>query len=39
MNRMFAQQNTPRLEEARRRNLLTETEGDPRRSLFNILSW
>ncbi|KAI0132801.1 hypothetical protein BJ170DRAFT_615440 [Xylariales sp. AK1849] len=38
-NRMFAQQNTPEVEESRRKALLVETYGDPRRSLFNVLGW
>jgi hypothetical protein len=39
INRLFAQQNTPEVEETRRQRLLVDTEGDPRRSLFNILNW
>jgi len=39
MDRMFAQKNTPEVEARRKQQLLTETEGDPRRSLFNILGW
>ncbi|KAI1853988.1 hypothetical protein JX265_003689 [Neoarthrinium moseri] len=38
-NKIFAQQNTPEVEEARRRQLMVETNGDPRRTLFNILGW
>ncbi|KAI0143603.1 hypothetical protein GGR57DRAFT_507920 [Xylariaceae sp. FL1272] len=36
---IFAQQNTPEVEEARRRDLLVDTYGDPRNSLLNILGW
>ncbi|KAK3321900.1 hypothetical protein B0H66DRAFT_638414 [Apodospora peruviana] len=39
MNRMFAQQNSPRVLEARKKNYLIETEGDPRKSVYNILNW
>ncbi|KAL2259923.1 hypothetical protein VTK26DRAFT_6237 [Humicola hyalothermophila] len=39
MNRMFAQQNTPEVREARNKALLVETEGDPRKTFFNILNW
>ncbi|KAK0711715.1 hypothetical protein B0H67DRAFT_586149 [Lasiosphaeris hirsuta] len=39
MNRMFAQQNTPSVMEARNKRLLVETEGDPRRSIYNVLNW
>jgi hypothetical protein len=36
---IFAQQNTPEVEEARKKALLVETYGDPRNSLLNILGW
>ncbi|KAI0974461.1 hypothetical protein F4678DRAFT_458427 [Xylaria arbuscula] len=36
---IFAQQNTPEVEAARKRDLLVETYGDPRNSLLNILGW
>ncbi|KAI0427399.1 hypothetical protein F5Y09DRAFT_33713 [Xylaria sp. FL1042] len=36
---IFAQQNTPEVEEARKRDLLVETYGDPRNSLLNVLGW
>ncbi|KAI1368573.1 hypothetical protein F5Y08DRAFT_335465 [Xylaria arbuscula] len=36
---IFAQQNTPEVEEARKKDLLVETYGDPRNSLLNILGW
>ncbi|KAJ2972760.1 hypothetical protein NUW58_g9120 [Xylaria curta] len=36
---IFSQQNTPEVEEARKRDLLVETYGDPRNSLLNILGW
>lgn len=39
MNRMFAQQNTPEVLEARRRSLHLDTEGDPKKTLYNVLSW
>ncbi len=39
MNRMFAQQNTPEVIEARRQRLLVETEGDPKKSIYNVLNW
>ncbi|KAI0818126.1 hypothetical protein GGR55DRAFT_623704 [Xylaria sp. FL0064] len=36
---IFAQQNTPEVEEARKRGLQIETYGDPRNSLLNVLGW
>jgi hypothetical protein len=39
MNRRFAQQNTPRVMESRRRTLLVDSEGDPRRTIYNVLNW
>jgi hypothetical protein len=36
---IFAQQNTPEVEEARKRDLLVEVNGDPRNSLLNVLGW
>ncbi|KAI1810046.1 hypothetical protein GGS20DRAFT_228861 [Poronia punctata] len=36
---IFAQQNTPEVEAARRRHLQVETFGDPRNSLLNVLGW
>ncbi|CAJ2513124.1 Uu.00g012430.m01.CDS01 [Anthostomella pinea] len=39
MDRIFAQQNTPEVEAARKRDLLVDTYGDPRNSLMNILGW
>ncbi|KAK4448692.1 hypothetical protein QBC34DRAFT_406589 [Podospora aff. communis PSN243] len=39
MNRMFAQQNSPRVMEARRRNFLIDSEGDPRKTPYNFLNW
>ncbi|GAW18159.1 hypothetical protein ANO14919_076330 [Xylariales sp. No.14919] len=36
---IFAQQNTPEVEEARKKGLLVDTYGDPRNSLLNILGW
>ncbi|KAK4198674.1 hypothetical protein QBC40DRAFT_283330 [Triangularia verruculosa] len=39
IDKMFAQKNTPAVEESRRRSLLIETEGDPRRTPYNILNW
>lgn len=39
MNRRFAQQNSPRVLEARKKNYLIETEGDPRKTLYNVLNW
>ncbi|GAP86027.1 hypothetical protein SAMD00023353_0301470 [Rosellinia necatrix] len=38
-DRIFSQQNTPEVEEARKKALLVETYGDPRNSLLNILGW
>ncbi|KAI0456606.1 hypothetical protein F5B21DRAFT_143726 [Xylaria acuta] len=38
-DKIFAQQNTPEVEAARKRDLLVETYGDPRNSLLNILGW
>ncbi|KAK3684127.1 hypothetical protein B0T22DRAFT_483909 [Podospora appendiculata] len=37
LDRMFAQQNTPEVMESRRRTLLIDTEGDPRRTIYNAL--
>jgi len=39
MNRMFAQQNSARVMESRKRNFLIDTEGDPRKTPYNILNW
>ncbi|KAI1074365.1 hypothetical protein F5B20DRAFT_441899 [Whalleya microplaca] len=39
MDKIFAQQNTPEVEEARRKALLVETNGDPRNNLLNFLGW
>ncbi|KAK0614943.1 hypothetical protein B0T17DRAFT_372525 [Bombardia bombarda] len=39
MNRMFSQQNTPEVQESRRKTLLIDTEGDPRKSIYNLLNW
>jgi len=39
MDRMFAQKNSPEVEARRKKQLLTDTEGDPRRTLFNVLGW
>ncbi|KAI1168790.1 hypothetical protein F5B18DRAFT_196991 [Nemania serpens] len=36
---IYAQQNTPEVEQARKRDLMVETYGDPRNSLLNILGW
>ncbi|KAI8624623.1 hypothetical protein F5Y19DRAFT_453237 [Xylariaceae sp. FL1651] len=38
-DQIFSQQNTPDVEEARKRDLLVETYGDPRNSLLNPLGW
>ncbi|KAI0443682.1 hypothetical protein F4803DRAFT_304156 [Xylaria telfairii] len=38
-DKIFAQQNTPEVEAARKKDLLVETYGDPRNSLLNILGW
>ncbi|KAI0911652.1 hypothetical protein F4824DRAFT_128662 [Ustulina deusta] len=38
-DRIFAQQNTPEVEAARKRDLLVDTYGDPRNTLFNALGW
>ncbi|KAK5655216.1 hypothetical protein OQA88_6115 [Cercophora sp. LCS_1] len=39
MNSRFAQQNSPRVMEARKKHYLIETEGDPRKTLYNVLNW
>ncbi|KAI1317667.1 hypothetical protein F5Y16DRAFT_392578 [Xylariaceae sp. FL0255] len=39
IDRIFSQQNTPEVMAARKRDLLTDTYGDPRNSLLNILGW
>ncbi|KAI0514820.1 hypothetical protein F5B22DRAFT_218913 [Xylaria bambusicola] len=36
---IFAQQNTPEVEEARKKGLLVDQFGDPRNSLLNVLGW
>ncbi|KAI0397863.1 hypothetical protein F5Y17DRAFT_294338 [Xylariaceae sp. FL0594] len=36
---IFAQQNTPEVEEARKKSLQVDVYGDPRHTLFNILGW
>ncbi|ORY56640.1 uncharacterized protein BCR38DRAFT_450810 [Pseudomassariella vexata] len=37
MDRIFAQQNTPEVEAARKRDLKVETMGDPRKTMLNLL--
>jgi len=39
MNRMFAKQYSPEVLEARKKHFLIETEGDPRKSIYNVLNW
>jgi len=39
MNARFAQQNTPNVVASRNRSLLVETEGDPRKTIYNVLNW
>ncbi|KAL2152224.1 hypothetical protein VTH82DRAFT_5408 [Thermothelomyces myriococcoides] len=39
INRAFSQQNTPETLARRYRNFHIDTEGDPRKTLFNILNW
>ncbi|KAI2623987.1 hypothetical protein GGS26DRAFT_565404 [Hypomontagnella submonticulosa] len=39
MDRIFSQQNTPEVEAARKRDLLVESNGDPRNNLLNFLGW
>lgn len=39
MDRIFSQQNTPEVEQARKKALQVETYGDPRNSLLNFLGW
>ncbi|KAI1087737.1 hypothetical protein F5B19DRAFT_497100 [Rostrohypoxylon terebratum] len=39
MDRIFSQQNTPEVEEARKRSLQVEANGDPRNNLLNFLGW
>ncbi|KAI1114355.1 hypothetical protein F5Y14DRAFT_174438 [Nemania sp. NC0429] len=36
---IYAQQNTPEVEAARKKGLMVETYGDPRNSMLNILGW
>ncbi|KAI8953800.1 hypothetical protein F4801DRAFT_85569 [Xylaria longipes] len=38
-DKIFAQQNTPEVEAARKKALKVEQYGDPRNSLLNILGW
>ncbi|KAI0382728.1 hypothetical protein F5Y04DRAFT_252211 [Hypomontagnella monticulosa] len=39
MDRIFSQQNTPEVEEARKKALQVEANGDPRNNLLNFLGW
>lgn len=39
MNRMFAQQNTAQVRAARNQRLLVDSEGDPRKTPYNVLNW
>ncbi|KAK4234293.1 hypothetical protein C8A03DRAFT_18775, partial [Achaetomium macrosporum] len=39
INRAFSRQNTPEALERRNRSLLVDTEGDPKKTLYNILNW
>ncbi|KAI2465915.1 hypothetical protein F4781DRAFT_434921 [Annulohypoxylon bovei var. microspora] len=39
MDRIFSQQNTPEVEQARKRGLQVEANGDPRNNLLNFLGW
>ncbi|KAL2166747.1 hypothetical protein VTG60DRAFT_2231 [Thermothelomyces hinnuleus] len=39
INRSFSQQNTPETMARRNRNFHVDTEGDPKKTLFNILNW
>jgi hypothetical protein len=39
LNRMFSQQNTPEVRAKRDRSLLVETEGNPRKTVYNVLNW
>ncbi|KAI2612556.1 uncharacterized protein GGS25DRAFT_124122 [Hypoxylon fragiforme] len=38
-DRIFSQQNTPEVEEARKRALQVDINGDPRNNLLNMLGW
>ncbi|KAK3896967.1 hypothetical protein C8A05DRAFT_39481 [Staphylotrichum tortipilum] len=39
MNRMFSQQNTAEVRARRDARLLVNTEGNPRKTVYNILNW
>ncbi|KAM7198888.1 hypothetical protein V8F20_005955 [Naviculisporaceae sp. PSN 640] len=39
INRMFEKQYSPEVMEARRKHYLIDTEGDPRKSIYNVLNW
>ena len=39
MNRMFAQQNTAEVRARRGQRHLVESEGDPRKTIYNVLNW
>ncbi|KAI1808756.1 hypothetical protein F4811DRAFT_548765 [Daldinia bambusicola] len=39
MDRIFSQQNTPEVEQARKAALQVEANGDPRNNLLNFLGW
>lgn len=38
-DKIFEQQNTPEVEEHRRKQLQVDQFGDPRRSMFNVMGW
>ncbi|KAG7285647.1 hypothetical protein NEMBOFW57_010276 [Staphylotrichum longicolle] len=39
MNRMFSQQNTADVRARRDQRLLVESEGNPRKTIYNVLNW
>ncbi len=39
MNRMFSQQNTAEVIARRDERLLVESEGNPRKTIYNVLNW
>jgi hypothetical protein len=39
MNGMFAQRDTPEARARRDQRLLVETEGNPRKTMYNVLNW
>jgi hypothetical protein len=39
LDRAFSQQNTPEVMARRDQSLLVNTEGNPRKTIYNVLNW